>query len=592
MTDTIKTRILLKTDTTANWEEAINFIPQKGEICIYSDRFQLEDGSYVPGIKVGDGTSFINELKFISENCISNSEIDELYEALNDIRTSTVPNTRKINNKDLSSDISLTAADVGALSSNGTAAVAARVASNLMIKLNNGAVEGTNLFVYNGSAEKTINISPSTISAVPTSRTVNDKALSANISLTASDVSAVSTSATDTQVLSSSLTVRGTATAEDSWKYLGVTRYITDAAKSYSIRMGINSDGSANFLLYDNSNSSTSVNMLSLGLEETSFKKPVNLESGGTGATTASEARTKLGITPENIGAVPTTRKINNKALSADISLTAADVGALASGATATAASKVASNLVIKLNEGTTEGTNLFTFNGSSAKTINITPANIAALPSAGGTITGNLTVNGNITIGTHNPAIKLTAEGFNYIKGTAASSIAFCLNETSNQANTTMFINATGANPGASATYSLGTSSLKWKNLYVSGATSLGNIVYMVGSTDTGWSSYQFRATNGTDSRGEVMISDANRIHFNQRKTGASYAERYILPTVTANLTADVWYNILTTKSVITVAQGGTGATTAKTALKNLGIYYQSSEPSLVEGRIWLKPV
>ena len=79
MTNTIKSRILLKTDTTENWEKATNFIPKKGEICIYSDRFQLKDGSYVPDIKVGDGTSYINELEFIGNEYISNKEIDSLF---------------------------------------------------------------------------------------------------------------------------------------------------------------------------------------------------------------------------------------------------------------------------------------------------------------------------------------------------------------------------------------------------------------------------------------------------------------------------------------------------------------------------------
>lgn len=57
--------------------------------------------------------------------------------------------------------------------------------------------------------------------------------------------------------------------------------------------------------------------------------------------------------------------------------------------------------MTIKLNGGATEGTNLFTFNGSTAKTINITPSAIGAaasdhihsyLPLSGGTLTGNLT--------------------------------------------------------------------------------------------------------------------------------------------------------------------------------------------------------
>ena len=48
--------------------------------------------------------------------------------------------------------------------------------------------------------------------------------------------------------------------------------------------------------------------------------------------------------------------------------------GSSSAGGAATSANKVNSNLVIKLNGGSTEGTNLFTFNGSAAKTINLTP--------------------------------------------------------------------------------------------------------------------------------------------------------------------------------------------------------------------------
>lgn len=70
----------------------------------------------------------------------------------------------------------------------------------------------------------------------------------------------------------------------------------------------------------------------------------------------------------------------------------------------ATSANKVNNNLVIKLNNGTTEGTNQFTYNGSATKNINITPANIGAASSShnhdssyvkksGDTMTGDLTV-------------------------------------------------------------------------------------------------------------------------------------------------------------------------------------------------------
>lgn len=75
-------------------------------------------------------------------------------------------------------------------------------------------------------------------------------------------------------------------------------------------------------------------------------------------------------------------------------------------------ADKVNNNLVIKLNSGTTEGTNQFTYNGSATKDINITPANIGAAASShnhdsnyvkksGDTMTGNLVV-GSASIGTN----------------------------------------------------------------------------------------------------------------------------------------------------------------------------------------------
>ena len=50
------------------------------------------------------------------------------------------------------------------------------------------------------------------------------------------------------------------------------------------------------------------------------------------------------------------------------------------------AANSVKTDLKIQLNGGTTEGTNQFTFNGSTAKTVNITPSSIGAAGSSHGT--------------------------------------------------------------------------------------------------------------------------------------------------------------------------------------------------------------
>lgn len=50
---------------------------------------------------------------------------------------------------------------------------------------------------------------------------------------------------------------------------------------------------------------------------------------------------------------------------------------------TAGTADKVANNLIVRLNSGTTEETNQFTYNGSGAKTVNITPEGIGAAKSS-----------------------------------------------------------------------------------------------------------------------------------------------------------------------------------------------------------------
>ena len=81
---------------------------------------------------------------------------------------------------------------------------------------------------------------------------------------------------------------------------------------------------------------------------------PLNPKTQGTVPTTRKVNNKALSadisLTASDVGAVPTTRKVNNKALSSDISLTASDVGALASGGkanTAGTADKVANSLMI-----------------------------------------------------------------------------------------------------------------------------------------------------------------------------------------------------------------------------------------------------
>ena len=65
----LKTRMRQKIDTSQNWAKATNFVPLKGEICIYSDL----QGQ----VKIGDGTSKIGDLNFSRETFIYTLTVNE-----------------------------------------------------------------------------------------------------------------------------------------------------------------------------------------------------------------------------------------------------------------------------------------------------------------------------------------------------------------------------------------------------------------------------------------------------------------------------------------------------------------------------------
>ena len=71
---------------------------------------------------------------------------------------------------------------------------------------------------------------------------------------------------------------------------------------------------------------------------------------------------------------------------------------------------------------------------------------------------------------------------------------------------------------------------------------------------------------------RGMLRMTDKNGFSVQVRETGASFMESYDLPVPDTGLTAHKYYSILTGKTPVTIAQGGTGATTAAAALTNLG--------------------
>ena len=113
-------------------------------------------------------------------------------------------------------------------------------------------------------------------------------------------------------------------------------------------------------------------------------------------------------VTPANIGAVPTTRTVNGKALSSDITLSAADVGAAAtSHGNHVPAPQTANSATFLRNDNTWQ---------------KVTPADIGAVNRAGDKMTGDLEIQ------TANPAVKVrnTATGIlGKIQSTAGGNVA-----------------------------------------------------------------------------------------------------------------------------------------------------------------------
>lgn len=58
----LKSRLLQKHDTEANWNKATNFIPKAGELIVYD----VDDTYDYTRLKVGDGITIVSNLPFFS----------------------------------------------------------------------------------------------------------------------------------------------------------------------------------------------------------------------------------------------------------------------------------------------------------------------------------------------------------------------------------------------------------------------------------------------------------------------------------------------------------------------------------------------
>ena len=220
----------------------------------------------------------------------------------------------------------------------GNAGSATKVNSNLIIKLNGGTTEGTNLFTFNGSGAKTVNITPSAIGAAASSHTHS---------------------------YAGSSSAGGAANS---------------VANSIVIKLNSGSTEGTNLFTFNGSAAKT-INITPAGIGAAASSHGTHVSYGTAAPAAAGTASAGSASTVSRSDHVhPAQTTISGNAGSA---------------------TKVNNNLIIKLNSGTTEGTNLFTFNGSAAKTINITPSAIGAAASSHGT---------HVSFSTTNPVVAGTA--------------------------------------------------------------------------------------------------------------------------------------------------------------------------------------
>lgn len=125
------------------------------------------------------------------------SKVQKSADAANTNANSRVPNTRKVNNKPLSTDITLTAGDVGAatpaqVNEAKTAASNAQATANSGVSKADAAQKTANDAVSKANTAQTAanNANTNANGRVPSTRKINNKPLSADITLTAGDVGA------------------------------------------------------------------------------------------------------------------------------------------------------------------------------------------------------------------------------------------------------------------------------------------------------------------------------------------------------------------------------------------------------------------
>ncbi|WP_275379871.1 phage tail protein [Xenorhabdus bovienii] len=218
---------------------------------------------------------------------------------------SRVPLTRKVNGKELSADIQLSAADVGAYT---------KVETDTHINIVKTQVDNVNKLAETANLNATTAIQNAD-SKVPLIRKINDKELSVDIKLGAADVGAYTREDTDAhikdvKVLAETANQNATTAIQNTDSKVPLTRKVNGKELSADIQLS-----AADIGAYSQKETGDHINNVKTQVDNVNKLA----ETANLNATTAIQNADSK---------VPLTRKVNDKELSADIKLGAADVGA------------------------------------------------------------------------------------------------------------------------------------------------------------------------------------------------------------------------------------------------------------------------
>lgn len=350
---TITTRVQMKTDTASNWEKATNFTPKKGEIIVYSGnppRIKVGDGTTkvnalpfaTSSVYVGEteptgdydiwidtssdtGTGGVTAVIFtqdektklagIAANA-NNYSLPTAGSTLGGVKTtSTVSSTTgltavpiingvpyyKDTNTTYTAGTGLTLSSTQFKHTNAVTAKTAYGSTATTASANGGSITVTDVKYdaqghITGSTDRKITLSQTTytlagLDGVPTSRTVNGKALTSNISLTAGDVGAATANHTHNTYLP---LAGGTMTGYiDFGSNSNGLSWITDNGTTIHLRPYSPANTFQITMKPSDGDEFGAVNIDTSG--NISLAQPLPIAYGGTGARDAATARSNLG---------------------------------------------------------------------------------------------------------------------------------------------------------------------------------------------------------------------------------------------------------------------------------------------------------